>query len=87
VRVPVALAAWLNAQRKRGLIELNEPRMAAGVLLGKMISEPQRAVFLRQRRPLMSSREITKRAKICAGLFLEGCKATAPAANTTARNM
>jgi AcrR family transcriptional regulator len=85
-RVPVALAAWLNAQRKRGLIELNEPRMAAGILLGMMIWEPQRAVFLRQRRPL-SSREIAKRAKICAGLFLEGCKTKAPAANITARNM
>jgi AcrR family transcriptional regulator len=85
-RVPVALAAWLNAQRKRGLIELNEPRIAAGMLLGMMIWEPQRAVFLRQRRPLSSS-EIAKRAKICAGLFLEGCRAKASAANTMARNM
>ena len=64
----------------------NHERGCALPALGMMIWEPQRAVFLRQRRPL-SSREIAKRAKICAGLFLEGCKTKAPAANITARDM
>ena len=72
VRVLIALGAWLSVQGKRGLIDLDDPRTAGGLLLGMMIWEPQRALILRQRKPL-SSREIAKRAEICARLFLEGC--------------
>jgi AcrR family transcriptional regulator len=74
VRVRIAVAAWLTAQQKKGLIEIDDPRMAAGLLLGMMISEPQRAAILRQGRPL-SKKEIAKRAKACAKLFLDGCRA------------
>jgi hypothetical protein len=38
-----------------------------------MISEPQRALVLRQRKP-MTAREIGKRARACAELFLNGCR-------------
>jgi len=73
VRVPAALAAWLGVQRKRGLIDLQDPKTAGSMLLGMIIWEPQRALTLRQRKPL-SSREIARRAKLCAGLFLQGCR-------------
>lgn len=72
-RVPVAIATWLVAQRERGLIELEDPKVAAGMVLGMMISEPQRAAVLRQRKP-MSAAEIRKRARTCAELFLGGCR-------------
>jgi AcrR family transcriptional regulator len=73
-RVPVALAAWLAAQCKLGTIRLDDPEAAAGMLLGMMISEPQRAALLRQRKPPTSA-EIHKRARSCAQLFLRGCVA------------
>jgi len=71
-RVPVALAAWLAAKCKTGALRLDDPKAAAGMLLGMMISEPQRAALLRQRKPL-SSKEIHQRARACAELFLRGC--------------
>jgi AcrR family transcriptional regulator len=71
-RVPVALAAWLDTQRKRGMLRLEDPKAAAGMLLGMMISEPQRAAILRQGKPL-SPNGIRERARACAQLFLRGC--------------
>jgi AcrR family transcriptional regulator len=82
LRVPVALAAWLSAQRKRGLINLDNPGTAAGMMLGMMIWEPQRALILRQRKPL-SSRALATRAKICAGILLEGCRPKSPRGKQT----
>jgi AcrR family transcriptional regulator len=73
-RVPVAIATWLATQRRRGLIELDDPKAAAGMVLGMMISEPQRAAVLRQRKP-MTAKEIGKRARTCAEVFLNGCRA------------
>jgi AcrR family transcriptional regulator len=72
-RVPVAIATWLATQCRRGLIALDDPKAAAGMVLGMMISEPQRAAVLRQRKP-MTAKEIGKRARICAELFLNGCR-------------
>ena len=71
-RVPVALAAWLDTQRKRGMLRLEDPKAAAGMLLGMMISEPQRAAILRQGKPL-SPNAVRERARACAQLFLRGC--------------
>ena len=71
-RVPVALAEWLDTQRKRGTLRLEDPKAAAGMLLGMMISEPQRAAILRQGAPL-SAKAIRERAHTCAELFLGGC--------------
>jgi len=71
-RVPTALAEWLDTQCKRGALCLEDSKSAAGMLLGMMISEPQRAAILRQGRPL-SAKAMQKRAQTCAQLFLRGC--------------
>jgi AcrR family transcriptional regulator len=71
-RVPVAMAEWLETQCKRGALRLEDPKGAAGILLGMMISEPQRAAILRQGKPL-SAEALRKRAHGCAQLFLNGC--------------
>jgi AcrR family transcriptional regulator len=68
-----AMAGWLHRQCERGLIALEDPHLAAEMLRGMMIIEPQRAVMLGQRR-VPDRAEITARAKRCARLFLEGCR-------------
>ncbi len=67
------MAGWLRRQCERGLIALEDPRMAAEMLRGMMIMEPQRAVMLGQR-PVPDRSEIAARAKRCAQLFLKGCE-------------
>lgn len=67
-----ALAAWISQQSERGLISVEDPQIAAGMLLGMMISEPQRAALLGQVTP-PSEADIRKRAAACTRLFLEGC--------------
>jgi AcrR family transcriptional regulator len=68
-----AMADWLRKQCERGLIALDDPQLAAEMLRGMMIMEPQRAVMLGQRR-VPDRGEIAARAKRCAQLFLEGCR-------------
>jgi AcrR family transcriptional regulator len=68
-----AMADWLRRQCERGLIALEDPRLAAEMLRGMMIMEPQRAVMLGQR-PVPSREEIVARAKECTQLFLKGCR-------------
>lgn len=72
-RVPVALATWLGQQKIAGLLDLNNPDVAAEMLIGMMISEPQRAAVLKQRPP-MEAPAIRKRAAECVRLFLDGCR-------------
>jgi len=57
----------------RGLLDLDGPVGAAGMLRGMMIMEPQRATMLRQRKA-PNAKEIAARAKACAKLFLNGCQ-------------
>jgi AcrR family transcriptional regulator len=71
-RTSKAMAGWLRRQCERGLIHLEDPDAAAGMLRGMMIMEPQRAVMLRQR-GVPDRDEIAARAKHCARLFLQGC--------------
>jgi AcrR family transcriptional regulator len=71
-RTSKAMAGWLRRQCERGLIDLDDPDAAAGMLRGMMVMEPQRAVMLRQR-DVPDRDEIAARAKHCARLFLEGC--------------
>ncbi len=68
------IAAWLRRQCQRGLIKLDDPRLAAEMLRGMMILEPQRAVMLGQA-DAPDAVQIAKRAQACAKLFLEGCLA------------
>jgi AcrR family transcriptional regulator len=77
-RTSLALGDWLRQQCERGLIALEDPFLAAGMLRGMMVMEPQRAVMLGQR-PAPDSAEITRRARKCARLFLDGCRTAATA--------
>jgi AcrR family transcriptional regulator len=72
-----AMADWLERQRRRGLISLDDPLVAVGMLRGMMVMEPQRAVMLGQR-SIPDAGEIAMRAKICAVLFLKGCRLENP---------
>ena len=74
VRANEAITGWLTRQCERGVIRLEDPQMAAGMLRGMMSMEPQRAVMLCQR-AIPSEEEIAARAKACARLFLNGCAA------------
>ena len=73
-RANEGIAAWLRRQRDRGLIKLDDPDLAAGMLRGMMSMDPQRAVMLGQR-GAPDQDEIAARAKQCARLFLAGCLA------------
>jgi AcrR family transcriptional regulator len=73
-RANEAMAAWLRRQCERGLIKLDDPDVAAGMLRGMMSMEPQRAVMLGQG-DAPDADEIAARAKQCARLFLNGCLA------------
>jgi AcrR family transcriptional regulator len=67
-----AMARWLRRQCERGLIALEDPQTAAGMLRGMMSMDPQRAVMLGQG-AAPDQEEIAERAKQCARLFLYGC--------------
>jgi AcrR family transcriptional regulator len=76
-RTTEAMADWLRRQCERGLIRLEDPQVAAGMLRGMMTMEPQRAVML-GRRGAPAAEEIAERAKTCARLFLDGCRVGYP---------
>jgi AcrR family transcriptional regulator len=71
-RTRAAMAQWLDHQRERGLIAIEDPDAVAGMLRGMMVMEPQRAAMLGQGTPAPSA--IAARAKLCAALFLGGCR-------------
>jgi AcrR family transcriptional regulator len=72
-RTVASLADWLRARQKRGLIALDDVDEAAGMLLGMIVFEPQRAA-LYGHQPLPDHAAISERARACAKLFLRGCK-------------
>jgi hypothetical protein len=72
LRTTGAIADRLRRQCERGLITLENPHVAAEMLRGMMIMDPQRAVMLGQR-PVPGREEIVARAKQCTQLFLKGC--------------
>jgi AcrR family transcriptional regulator len=67
-----ALAAWLELQEKRGRIAIGDADEAAGMLLGMMAFEPQRAVWFGHKAPL-DRKAIEARVRACVALFLKGC--------------
>lgn len=73
LRTAEALADWLKLQVKQGLIALDDPAEAAGMLIGMVASAPQRATIYGGL-PLPSRAEIERRARSCAKLFLDGCR-------------
>jgi hypothetical protein len=74
-RTTVALADWLRAQMKRGLIDLDDAEEAAGMLLGMVASAPRRAAMFGNL-ALPSRPQIEARVRNCAALFLRGCQRT-----------
>ena len=72
-RTVATLAEWLRAQQERGLIKLDDADEAAGMLLGMLAFEPQRAVMFGGQK-LPSRAQIQARARTCARLFLRGCQ-------------
>ena len=79
-RTSKAMTDWLRRQCREGLIILDDPRLAAEMLRGMMIMEPQRAAMLGQR-SAPDAEEISLRAKICSRLFLRGCQVDDPKAS------
>lgn len=73
--VPVnsMIEGWLRRQVDQGRLEIDDIHVASGILRGMMILEPQRVAMLRQREaPDLA--EIASRARICARIFLDGCR-------------
>ncbi|MGJ4860673.1 TetR/AcrR family transcriptional regulator [Labrys sp. KB_33_2] len=68
------MVAWLKRQHDLGEIEIEDPEAAVGMLRGMMTMEPQRAIMLGLRSP-PGREEIAARARRCARLFLNGCRA------------
>jgi len=71
-RANEGIAAWLRRQCERGLIKVDNPQLAAGMLRGMMSMDPQRAVMLGER-DVPDADEVAARAKQCARFFLDGC--------------
>lgn len=72
-RTEDALADWLRRQQKRGTMVLDDAQAAAGMLLGMLAFQPQRAVMFGHKAP-PTRQEIDLRAKACAALFVQGCR-------------
>jgi AcrR family transcriptional regulator len=71
-RTEHTLATWLDAQKKRGLIEVDDAETAAGILLGMLAFQPQRAVMFGHAPP-PSREQLEQRTQTIARIFLQGC--------------
>ena len=67
------LASWLGTQAKRGLLVIDDADAAAGMLLGMLAFQPQRAVLFGHAPPPTRA-ELEQRAESCAKLFLQGSR-------------
>jgi AcrR family transcriptional regulator len=72
LRIGEAMENMLRRLCALGLIALEDPHEATGMLRGMMTMEPQRAAMLGQC-AAPDAEAIAARAKRCARLFLEGC--------------
>ena len=71
-RTESTLANWLKAQAKCGLIDIENPEVAAGMLLGMLVFQPQRAVMFGHA-PVPDRAQLERRAQVATDLFLRGC--------------
>jgi uncharacterized protein YehS (DUF1456 family) len=71
-RTERTLANWLQAQSERGFIKIDDAETSAGMLLGMLVFQPQRAVMFGHA-PVPSREELERRAQAVAALFLRGC--------------
>src|SRR5262249_9835518 len=67
-RTEETLTRWLRAQEKRGFLKLDDAGAAAGMLLGMLVFQPQRAVMFGHQPP-PTAQERERRARACAKLF------------------
>ena len=77
-RTVATLANWLRVEKERGLIAIEDPEIAAGMLLGMLAFEPQRAIMFGQK-PSPGRQELRHRVEVCASLFLNGARYKEPA--------
>jgi AcrR family transcriptional regulator len=73
-RTVTTLANWLRVEKERGLIAIEDPEIAAGILLGMLAFEPHRATMF-GRKPLPGRKDLEARVQTCAKLFLDGALA------------
>jgi AcrR family transcriptional regulator len=71
-RTERTLAAWLQAQKECGLISIDDAETTAGMLLGMLAFQPQRAVMFGHA-PTPSREALERRAQAVSELFLRGC--------------
>jgi AcrR family transcriptional regulator len=74
VQTTRAIAGWLDLQRQRGLLKIDDPAKSASALRGMMTMDLQRTVMLGLAH-VPTPEEIQERAKFCAALFVDGCRA------------
>jgi AcrR family transcriptional regulator len=72
-RTERTLANWLQAQNDRGLIRIDDAEAAAGMLLGMLVFQPQRAVMYGHA-PTLTREQLQRRAQTVTELFLGGCR-------------
>ena len=72
--INAVIEAWLRRESEAGRIRLDDIHAASGMLRGMMSLEPQRTAMMGQR-TAPDQDEIAARAKQCAELFFNGCKA------------
>jgi AcrR family transcriptional regulator len=72
-RTERTLAAWLQAQGDRGLIRIDDAEVTAGMLLGMLVFQPQRAVLFGHSAP-PDREHLERRAEAVSELFLRGCE-------------
>ena len=68
---------YLRSRVDAGVLKLEDPHVACGMLRGMMIMEPQRSALLGQV-SYPSKEEIAARARMCVSIFLQGAIAPAP---------
>ncbi|MFT4119005.1 TetR/AcrR family transcriptional regulator [Bradyrhizobium sp.] len=73
-RTVTALAGWLRIQVRHKRIAIDDVEEAAGILIGMIASAPQRAALFGGV-PLPSRKQIERRVRVCAVLFLDGSRA------------
>ena len=71
-RTERTLANWLQTQNERGLIRIDDAEATAGMLLGMLVFQPQRAVMFGHA-PTPTREELERRAQAVTELFLRGC--------------
>jgi AcrR family transcriptional regulator len=71
-RTEQTLANWLRAQSERGLVKIEDAETSAGILLGMLVFQPQRAVLFGHAPP-PTREQLEQRAQAVAAVFLRGC--------------